>query len=155
MIQPPISLVNLTQEEKDHIAAISQKNMVRGITMYLIPFLLCGMAVAYENTHYEKFGLGDNPDLRSWVNVGLVFLTILPARLFVNVILRHRKVTNAWQKKVIKGKIQAKDGKIITLVNQKVKLSAEQAEKVKAGDDVIVSAMPGGEFVLSVEVISS
>lgn len=154
MIQPPISLVNLTQEEKDRIAAISQKNMMRGITMYLIPFLVCGALVAYENTHYEKFGLGDKPDLRSWVNVGLVFLTILPARLFVNVILRHRKVINAWQKKVIKGKIQSKDGKIITLVNQKVKLSAEQAEKVKVGDDVIVSAMPGGEFVLDVEIVT-
>ena len=154
MIQPPITLVNLTQEEKDRIAAISQKNMVRGITMYLIPFLVFGTLVAYTNLHYEKFGLGDKPDLRSWVNVGLVFLTILPARLFVNVILRHRKVTNAWQKKVIKGKIQAKDGKIITLVNQKVKLDAEQAEKVKVGDDVVVSVMPGGEFVLDIEIVT-
>jgi hypothetical protein len=153
MIQPPITLVNLTQEEKDRIAELSQKNMVRGITMYLIPFVVFGFLVGYENMHYEKFGLADRPELRSWVNVGLVFLTLLPARLFVNVLLRHRKAINAWQKKLIKGKIQAKDGKIITLVNQKVKLNAEQAEKVKVGDDVIVSVMTSGDFVLEVQVL--
>jgi hypothetical protein len=153
MKQPPITLVNLTQEEKDRIAAISQKNVVRGIFFYLIPFLLFGLVVVYINLHFEKLNLTDT--VREWVNLGLVLITILPARLFVNVILRHRKSTNAWQKKVIKGKIQAKEGKIITLVNQKVKLNAEQAEKVKVNDDVIVSAMPGGEFVLDVEVVQS
>ncbi len=154
MIQPPIQLVNLSQEEKDRIAVLSQKKMVRGITMFLIPFVVFGCLVAYINLNYEKIGLGDKPELRSWLNVILVFLTILPARLFVNVLLRHRKAINAWQKKVIKGKIQAKEGKIITLVNQKVKLDAIQAEKVKPGDDVIVSVMPNGDFVLDIEIIN-
>jgi hypothetical protein len=111
--------------------------------------------VAYENLHYDKFGLGDKPELRSWINVALVFLTLLPARLFVNVLLRHRKAINAWQKKVIKGKIQAKDGKIITLVNQKVKLDSQQAEKAKVGDDVVLSMMPNGDFVLDIEIVKS
>jgi hypothetical protein len=155
MIQPPIQLVNLTQEEKDRIAEISRKKMVRGITMYLIPFVVFGFLVAYENLHYDQFGLGDKPELRSWINVALVFLTLLPARLFVNVLLRHRKAINAWQKKVIKGKIQAKDGKVITLVNQKVKLDRHQAEKVKVGDDVIVSMMPSGDFVLDIDIVET
>lgn len=153
MIQPPIQLVNLTQEEKDRIAVISQKKMVRGITMYLIPFVVFGFLVAYSNYYSERFGLTDKPELRSWVNVLLVFLTLLPARLFVNVLLRHRKAVNAWQKKVMKGKIQAKDGKIITLVNQKVKLDAEQAAKVKVGDEVILSVMPNGDFVLDIDIV--
>ncbi len=154
MIQPPIQLVNLSQEEKDRIATLSQKKMVRGITIFLIPFVVFGALVAYVNLEYEKLGLNDNPELRSWLNVILVFLTILPARLFVNVLLRHRKAINAWQKKVIKGKIQAKEGKLITVVNQKVKLDAPQAEKVKVGDDVILSIMPGGDFVLDIDVIT-
>ncbi|CAN5427787.1 hypothetical protein BH09BAC5_BH09BAC5_02530 [soil metagenome] len=153
MRQPPITLVNLTPEEKERIEEISRKQMVRGITIYLIPFIIFGFLVGYTNVFYEKFGMGENPDLRGWVNVGLVFLTILPARLFVNVILRRKKVMNAWQKKVIRGVIQAKEGKIITAVNQKIKLSAEQADKVKTGDNVIVSAMPGGEFVLDIEIL--
>ncbi|MEO5643222.1 MAG: hypothetical protein ABIQ40_15210 [Bacteroidia bacterium] len=155
MIQPPVQLVNLSQEEKDRIAELSQKKMVRGITMYLIPFVVFGFLVAYENLHYEQFGLADKPELRSWVNVGLVFLTLLPARLFVNVLLLHRKATNAWQKKVMKGKIQAKDGKMITLVNQKVKLTQAQADKVNTGDDVILAVMPNGDFVLDIEVVKT
>lgn len=154
MIQPPIQLVNLSQEEKDRIAELSQKKMVRGITMYLIPFVVFGCLVAYSNLHPDTFGLRERPELQSWVNVFLVFLTLLPARMFVNVLLRHRKATNAWQKKVIKGKIQAKDGKIITLVNQKVKLSAEQADKVKVDDDVVLSVMPSGDFVLDIEMVN-
>lgn len=153
MIQPPIQLVNLTQEEKDRISVISQKKMVRGITMYLIPFVVFGFLVWYTNQYYDKFNLGDKPELRSWINVALVFLTLLPARLFVNVLLRHRKATNAWQKKVFKGKIQAKDGKIITLVNQKIKLDAEQAAKVNVGDEVVCAAMPSGDFVLDIDVV--
>ncbi len=155
MNQPPIQLVNLNQEEKDRISIIAHRNMVRGITTYLIPFVLFGCGVAYINLQYEKIGLSQHPDLREFLNVILVILTILPARLFVNVILRHKKATHAWQKKVIKGKIQSKDGKIITLVNQKVKLNAAQAEKVKVDDEVVVSAMPSGDFVLDIEIISN
>jgi hypothetical protein len=154
MNQPPISLVNLSEKEKDKAAEISQKKLVRGITMYLIPFVLFGFLVAYVNVHYEKFGLDDKPDLREWINVGLVFLTILPARLFVNVLLRHRKAVNAWQKKVIRGKITNIKGNVITLVNQKIKLHAEDLSKVKVDDEVIVSALPSGDIILSVEIIS-
>lgn len=153
MNQPPISLVNLAEEEKDRIADLSQKNLVRGITMYLIPFVLFGFLLGYENVYYEKFGLEDKPDLREWLNVGLVFLAILPARLFVNVLLRHRKAVNAWQKKVIRGKITDINGKIITLVNQKVKLGTEEAAKLKVDDEVIVSLLPSGDVVLGVEIL--
>jgi hypothetical protein len=101
-----------------------------------------------------ELGIVDNPTLLGWSNIILVILSLLSARLFVNVVMAHQKAINAWQKKVIKGKIQAKDGKIITVVNQKVKLDKEQAEKVNTGDDVIVSVMPGGEFVLSIDIVA-
>lgn len=149
----PISLVNLSVEEKNKIDQLSHRNMVRGITMYLIPFVLFGVLVAYTNVYPDKFGLLAKPDLRAWVNVALVFLTILPARLFVNVILRYRKSSNAYQKKVIRGTITRIDGRIITCVNQKIKLSAEQVASVKENDEVIISVTPSGGMVLSVEVI--
>ncbi|HET6992258.1 MAG TPA: hypothetical protein VFJ43_13075 [Bacteroidia bacterium] len=154
MNQPPITLVNLSEQEKEKIAEISHRNMVRGITMYLIPFVIFGFCVAYSNIYAEKFGLDQKPDLREWLNVGLVFLTILPARLFVNVILRHRKSSNAWQKKVIRGKITEIKGNIITLVNQKIKLNAEDISRLKTDNEVIVSVLPSGDIVLRVEIIS-
>ncbi|MDQ3111264.1 MAG: hypothetical protein M3R17_15350 [Bacteroidota bacterium] len=154
MIQPPVALVNLTQEEKDRIAVISQKSIKRGILIYFIPFVVFGALVAYINVNSIELGIVDKPNLHGSLNVALAILSLLSARLFVNVVIAHQKAINAWQKKVIKGKIQAKDGKIITVVNQKVKLDNEQAEKVKAGDDVIVSVMPGGEFVLDVTIVS-
>ncbi|MCX6312761.1 MAG: hypothetical protein NT084_14155 [Bacteroidetes bacterium] len=155
MNQPPIALVKLNSEEKDQIAVLSHKNLVKGITMYLIPFVLFGFLVAYENLYYEKFGLQEHQSLREWLNVILVFLTILPARLFVNVLLNHKKCSNAWQKKVIRGKITQIDGKIITCVNQKIRLTAEQIVKVKVNDEVIVSAVPFGNIILSVEVVTN
>lgn len=155
MQQPPITLVNLSEAEKDKIAEVSQRNMVRGITLYIIPFLLFGALIWYVNLNYVQLGLEQRDTLREWINVGLVFLTILPARLFVNVILRHRKATNAWQKKVFRGKITSKDGKIITLVNQKIKLSEEEAARVKTGDDVILSISTTGEVILELEILNA
>ena len=151
MRQPPVSLVNLSNAEKEILAEASQRKLVKGITLYLIPFILFGTVVALVNVYNEKLGLYDSPNLREWLNVGLVFLTILPARLFVNVLLRHRKIVNAWQKKIIRGKILAKDGKIITVANQKIKLSAEEAAKWNVNDYVIISASTTGDFIFSVE----
>jgi hypothetical protein len=150
MKHPPISLANLSNDEKEKYAIASQKNMVKGITMYIIPFVVFGFLVWYVNMHNEKIGL-TNPDVRSWVNVALVFLTILPARFFVNVMLRHRKATSAWQKKIFRGKIAGKEGNIITLNNQKIKLPKEEIEKVKVGDDVKISISTTGDFVFAVE----
>ncbi len=151
MRQPPISLVNLSNEEKDIYALASRKNLMKGIYIYLIPFVVFGCVVAYINMYSEKLGLYDHPDFSEWLNVGLVFLTILPARFFVNVILRHRKATNAWQKKVIRGQIQSLDGKIITVANQKIKLSPAEISKWKINDFVIISISTTGDYVFSVE----
>jgi hypothetical protein len=155
MIQPPVALVNLTQEEKDRIAVISQKSIKRGLLIYFIPFVVFGALVAYINVNSIEIGIVDKPNLHGTLNVVLAILSLLCARLFVNVIMAHQKAINAWQKKVIKGKIQSKEGKIITVANQKVKLDNEQAQKVNTGDDVIVSVMPGGEFVLNIDIVAA
>jgi hypothetical protein len=151
MRQPPISLVNLSDEEKERYAEASQRKMVKGITMYLIPFVLFGFITAYVNIYSEKVGLYDHPDLREWLNLALVIITILPARLFVNVILRNRKAGNAWQKKLIRGKIMAKDGKSILVAGEKIKLSPEELAKWNVNDYVIISASTTLDFVFAVE----
>lgn len=151
MRQPPISLVNLTNEEKDKLAEATQRKLKQGIYTYLIPFIVLAVIVAYTNIYSEKLGLYDSPNLREWLNLALVIITILPARLYVNVLLRHRKVANAWQKKVIRGKVQAKEGKIMTVANQRIKLSPEEIAKWNVNDFVIVSISTSGDFVLGVE----
>ena len=150
MKHPPISLANLSDEEKEKYAAASQKQMVKGITMYIVPFVVFGFCVWYVNIHYDNIGLTD-PDLRGWISVILVFLTILPARFFVNVMIRHRKATNAWQKKIFRGKVLSKEGNIIMINSQKIKLTKEYADKVKVGDDVKLSLSTVGDFVFNVE----
>ena len=150
MKHPPISLVNLSNGEKEQYAAASRKIMVKGITMYIIPFVVFGFCVWYVNIHYDNIGLTD-PDLRGWISVALVFLTILPARFFVNVMIRHGKATNAWQKKIFRGKVLSKEGNIISINNQKIKLTKEFTDKVKVGDDIKLSLSTTGDFVFSVE----
>ncbi len=151
MQQPPVSLVNLSQEEKDKVAALAQRDLVRGALIYLIPFVVFITAVIYINQNYLTLGLED-PNVRSFLNIGLVFLAILPARLFVNVVLRYRKSLNAWQKKVIRGKVVDKQGKMIFVSNQKVRLDEANAAKVKTGDEVVVSLSTVSNTILDFEV---
>jgi hypothetical protein len=154
MQQPPVSLVNLSEEEKDKVAALAQRSLVRGSVMYLIPFFVFGFLVWYVNHHHVSLGLSD-PNVRSFLNIGLVFLAILPARLFVNVVLRYRKSLNAWQKKVIRGKVVDKQGKVIFVSNQKIRLDEANAARVKTGDEVVVSLSTVNNAILDFEVKSS
>lgn len=154
MNKVPVSLVNLSAQEKVKAAEISTQLLKRGIVMYLIPFIFLGCFVGFFNVKKEVFGLEESPEIQQWINVGIVFLTILLARLFVNILLQHKKATNAWQKKVIRGKIVIINGKQITVANQKIKLSALEVSKLSIGDEVIVSSLPTVDIVLEIEMLS-
>lgn len=153
MHHPPISLENLTEQEKDLIIGAAKKKMIRGIGFYLVPFVVFGYLMFYVNNHYMSLGLDEKENLRSFINVMIVLLTILPARLFVNTVLRYRKALNAWQKKVFRGKITGKEGRSVFIAGQKLKLSPEQASTVNVDDEVIIGVSNVDDLVLSVDVL--
>jgi hypothetical protein len=153
MQQPPISLENLTGAEKEQIVQAAQKNLVRGIGIFLVPFFIMVFVLFYLNNHWMSLGM-ENGDLRGYLNVALVLVTVFPARLFVNTIVRFRKSQSAWQKKIFRGKISSKNGRVIVIANQKVKLTPELAEKINAGDEAIVAINHSDNYPLYVEKIS-
>jgi len=155
MNKVPVSLVNLSSQEKVKAAEMSTLLLKRGILMYFLPFIFFTCFVGFFNVKKEVFGLEESPEIQQWINVAFVFLTILLARLFVNILLQHKKATNAWQKKVIRGKIVLLKGKQITVANQKIKLSALEISKLSIGDEVIVSTLPTVDIVLEIEMLSA
>ena len=113
MQHPPVSLENLSEEEKNVLVEHARKGIVRGAIFFLTPFFVFGFLMFYVNNHYMDLGLDKQENLRATINVLLVVLTILPARLFVNTVLRFRKANNAWQKKVFRGTVTNKEGRTI------------------------------------------
>src|SRR5574337_508313 len=102
MEHKPVQLENLADDEKKIVIEAAQKNMTRGIGIFLVPFFVLGFLLFYINNHYMGLGL-TNENLRSVINVVLAIVTVLSARLFVNTVLRLRKARAAWQKKVFRG----------------------------------------------------
>lgn len=153
MSTAPVSLENLTEAEKDRIVNEAQKGIRTGLFLYIIPFLVFGFAIYYINMHYITLGLKPHENWHSAINVSLVILCILPARLFVNTVLRFRKASNSWQKKTIRGKVVSKKGRVILVAGQKIRLDANQAASVKTGDDVIASISVALDYTLSFEIL--
>lgn len=153
MQHPPVSLENLSEEEKNVLVEHARKGIVRGAIVFLLPFFIFGFLMFYVNNHYMELGLDKQENLRAFINVMLVLLTILPARLFVNTVLRFRKANNAWQKKVYRGTVNRKEGRTILVGNHKVRVTAEQAASVHTGDEVTVSIASAGDFPLGVEAV--
>ena len=153
MQHPPVSLENLSEQEKIVLVEDARKGIVRGIFFFLIPFGIFGFLMFYVNNHYMGLGLDKQENLRATINVLLVVLTILPARLFVNTVLRFRKANNAWQKKVFRGTVTNKEGRTIFIGHHKVKVTAQQAAPVNNGDEVMISIASAGDYPLGVEIV--
>lgn len=151
MRQPPVSLANISEEEKERYKVFARKKMVQGITIFLVPFVLFGTLTGLVNVYPDQFGLYDKPDLREYINLGLVLLTIIPARLYVNVILRNKRAANAWQKKIIRGKVMANDGKMVVVANQKIKMNAEEIKKCGLNEFVVITISTTGDYIFDIE----
>lgn len=98
MNKVPVSLVNLSSQEKVKAAEMSTLLLKRGILMYFLPFIFLPASWAFFNEK-EVFGLEESPEIQQWINVAFVFLTILLARLFVNILLQHKKLQMPGRKK--------------------------------------------------------
>ncbi|GAB4134742.1 MAG: hypothetical protein Fur0041_08310 [Bacteroidia bacterium] len=150
----PVSLADITNEEKEMLVRFARKKVMNGIPLYLGPFLLCALAVLYINLNAIPMGL-NGTTLLEVLNFLLVVLAVLPARLFVNHILFLKKSAGAWQKKIVRGKIHGKEGHTIYVSGQKIRLNAEQASDLKNEDFVEVGMNTQGNFVLYIHKMPS
>ncbi|HEU4717124.1 MAG TPA: hypothetical protein VFU15_04795 [Bacteroidia bacterium] len=145
----PVSLEQLTDEEKEKIVGFGKKEVFRGLWLYFIPALIIGYAVVYINGHYMGLGLED-PTERSVINLALVILAVVPIRLFINSIVRLKNAHNAWQKKIIRGKITSREGKFIVISGQKI-IPGSFAGQFSGEGFYIVTMSTVGNYILSVE----
>jgi hypothetical protein len=151
MNQPPVTLESLSENEKEQLITIARKGVVRGAFMYLIPFFFFLWIVIYMNNYPSAFNLEHNADLRGWLNLILVLLIVIPIRLFVNTVMVYRKANNAWQKKVVRGKVEAVSENSLLLVGMKINFPIGYAEKIAVGEEVIASISTTGNFTFSIE----
>jgi hypothetical protein len=154
MRQPPVSLENISEAEKTALTEHAKKGIIRGIGFFIVPFILMIWVISYVNNHWLSLGLEDE-SMRGVINLGLVMLAVVPARLFVSTLLRFRKANAAWQKKVIRGPVTSKNGNTIIVANQKIKLNAGLAAKVNEGANVVVEMSTNTDYVFSVETTAA
>ncbi|MBI3511995.1 MAG: hypothetical protein HY064_15155 [Bacteroidetes bacterium] len=149
MNPPVVTLENITEAEKDILAVKAKKEMNTKIYIFVPCFLVSGYAVFYVNGHYMGLGL-ENENLRSFINVSLVILTLLPMRLLVGAVIRYRKTLAFWQKKVFRGVIDFIDGNVVQISNQRIKIPAEEIKKLKPGEEVMICTTVSGDLFISI-----
>lgn len=146
-MKPVVSLEDLNTEERKQLAAITSADMKKGILMYVIPFLLFAGGAIYMNMNWLSWKIS-NDTLREVLNVVLVIGALLPARLFVNKVIQHNKVSNAWKKKVIRGKIHGMDKNTLFISNQKISVPSAVASQFKVEDEVEIGLSTVNDIVI-------
>jgi hypothetical protein len=146
-MKPVVSLEDLSMTERDQLAAITAVQLKKAALFYAIPFLLFAGAAVYINLKWLSWNL-DSENLRSGLNLVLVVGAMLCARLFVGRIMQHRKATNAWKKKVIRGKIQGMEKNTVFISHQKVTLPADIAAQFKVEDEVEIGLSQVNDIVI-------
>lgn len=133
--------------ERDQLTAITAAQLKKAALFYGIPFLLFAGAAIYINLKWLSWKL-DSENLRSTLNLLLVVGAMLCGRLFVGKILIHRKATNAWKKKVVRGKIQGMEKNTVFISNQKVTLPSDLAAQFKVEDEVEIGMSQVNDIVI-------
>jgi hypothetical protein len=146
-MKPVVSLEDLSMTERDQLSAKTSAALKQSFVFYLVPFLLLSGAAIYINLHWLSWEM-NNDNLRSVLNLLLVVGAMLCGRLFVNKVLQHRKATNAWKKKVIRGKIHGKEKNTLFISNQKVTLPADMAAQFKVEDEVEIGISQVNDIVI-------
>lgn len=146
-MKPVVSLEDLNTEERKQLTTITSAEMKKGVLVYVVPFLLLAGGAIYMNMNWLKWEL-NNDTLREVLNVVLVIGSLLPARLFVNKVLQHNKASNAWKKKVIRGKIHGMDKSTLFISNQKVSVPSSVASQFKVEDEVEIGLSTVNDIVI-------
>lgn len=146
-MKPVVSLEDLSIVEREQLSAKTFTALKMGALYYGVPFLLCTATAIYINFKWLDWKLS-HENLRSAINLLLVVGAMLCGRLFVGKVLQHRKGTNAWKKKVIRGKIQGMEKNTLFISNQKVNLPADMAAQFKVEDDVEIGISQVNDIVI-------
>jgi len=146
-MKPVVSLEDLNTQEREQLKGIANAQMKKGLVIYVIPFLICAGTAIYINDQWLSWEV-DNNNLRAVLNVVLVIGALLPARLFVNKVLQLNKVSNAWKKKVYRGKIHGMDRTTLFISNQKVTVPAATAAQFKVDDEVEIGVSTVNDIMI-------
>lgn len=148
--QPEVYLHDLTEEEKKQLVAIARKRLKLSL-ITMLPLSLIALAGAIlANVYKYQLKLDRDENVHAAINIGLVLVFALCARLVVTQIVNLNKESKAWQKRVVHGKIHGMKGRTVFIGKQSVKLDAANADKVKVDDEVEISISTHAEFIISV-----
>lgn len=146
-MKPVVSLEDITTEERKQLTEKTSRELKKGILYYIVPCLLLSGIAIYINVNWTAWEM-NNDNLRSVLNVILVIGALLPARLFVNKVLQHNKASEAWKKKVIRGKIHGMDKNTLFISSQKITVPATLASQFKVDDEVEIGVSTVNDIVI-------
>lgn len=146
-MKPVVSLEDITTEERNQLSQKTGSELKKGLLYYILPCLLMAGTAIYINMNWIAWEM-NNDNLREALNVVLVIGALLPARLFVNKVLQHNKASNAWKKKVIRGKIHGMDKNTLFISTQKIAVPAEMAAQFKVDDEVEIGVSTVNDIVI-------
>lgn len=146
-MKPVVSLEDLSITERSQLTAKASAAIKKGILFFVLPCIVLAVAAIYVNLKWVGWGI-NNDSLRSVINTVLVIGALLPARLFVNRVIQYNKSTNAWKKKVVRGKIHGIDKNTVFISNQKVKLPADMVSQFKVDDEVEIGISQVNDIVI-------
>lgn len=146
-MKPVVTLEDLNTQEREQLKGIAGTQMKKGLIIYVLPFLVCAGTAIYINDQWLSWEM-NNDNLRATLNVVLVIGALLPARLFVNKVVQLSKISNAWKKKVFRGKIHGMDRTTLMISNQKVTVPAHIASQFKVGDEVEIGVSTVNDIII-------
>lgn len=126
-------LDNITDVEKTILAAKLKNKLLKQSLIYIPIAILSFIIIIQTNFHYL---VGDNETTRAVVNIVFVFAGVFSLRLYIAFLILYSKEKNAWQKKIITGKVLAKGTGWLKIGAEKLKDSAKELAPFSVNDSI-------------------
>lgn len=146
--KPQAYLADLSPEEKTLLNKILKSKLTRNLIIKLPIIIICAYNVFYLNNHKR---LEINENLLTVYNLVFVLFGAFFLKLLLNNIVNYNREKDAWQKKVIQGRIAEKKSGKIKIGEYHLRIDNFFYEKIEAGESVEVYLSPKTEIFLGLK----
>jgi hypothetical protein len=147
MSQPDALLEDLTPADRNLLDRKLNQGMVRATAIFVPAVLLAFLALYVANTIYREHF---RTEVLGFLNLLLVIIGAFAGRIYVGHCLNFFKDKNAFQKKVYRGVVTAKEGNRVMINSHELKIGKEHYDILQQGMRVEVHLSMKTGIVLNV-----
>lgn len=148
MSQPDALLEDLTPTDRHLLDKQLNKGMVRATAIFVPVVLAAFVALFAANTVYREHF---TTEVLGFINLLLVIIGAFAGRIYVGHFINFFKDKNAFQKKVYRGVVTAKEGNRVMINNHELKIGANHIDMLQKGMRVEVHLSIKTGIVLDVK----